>query len=109
MVDVTDNRKVKQLIVLGNGFDLTCGLKSQYSDFYESVKFNNILIEYAQLINLSSPNWADVESNVLEVLEIIKRYNYSDLVSDIEFHRIFKILENKFKVSIIPPIRKKIY
>lgn len=107
MVDVTDNRKVKQLIVLGNGFDLTCGLKSQYSDFYESVKFNNILIEYAQLINLSSPNWADVESNVLEVLEIIKQYNYSDLVSDIEFHRIFKILENKFKVSIIPPIRKK--
>lgn len=47
--------------MLGNGFDLTCGLKSQYSDFYESVKFNNIIIEYAKLINLSSPNWADNE------------------------------------------------
>lgn len=23
-----------QLIILGNGFDLTCGLKSKFSDFY---------------------------------------------------------------------------
>lgn len=24
-----------QLIILGNGFDLTCGLKSSYNDFFE--------------------------------------------------------------------------
>ena len=25
-----------QLIILGNGFDLTCGLKSKFSDFYRT-------------------------------------------------------------------------
>lgn len=25
-----------QLIILGNGFDLTCGLKSKFSDFYRN-------------------------------------------------------------------------
>lgn len=25
-----------QLIILGNGFDLTCGLKSKFSDFYSN-------------------------------------------------------------------------
>lgn len=28
-----ENQSLKQLIVLGNGFDLACGLKSTYSDF----------------------------------------------------------------------------
>ncbi len=26
----------KQLLILGNGFDLHCGLKSSYKDFFES-------------------------------------------------------------------------
>lgn len=51
-MDTTDNRKVKQLIVLGNGFDLTCGLKSQYADFYQSEnkskQFDNILVRFAE-------------------------------------------------------------
>lgn len=29
------NKEIKQLIILGNGFDLACGLKSSYSDFFK--------------------------------------------------------------------------
>lgn len=29
---------MSQLIILGNGFDLRCGLKSSYKDFFESIK-----------------------------------------------------------------------
>jgi len=75
LVDTTDNRKVKQLIVLGNGFDLTCGLKSQYSDFYKTTNIDrdyNALIHYAHSTMNNNPNWADVESNLLELLKKIK-------------------------------------
>ena len=30
-----ENENKKQLIILGNGFDLACGLKSSYNDFFE--------------------------------------------------------------------------
>ncbi|WP_270641779.1 hypothetical protein [Ligilactobacillus salivarius] len=33
---------MKQLIVLGNGFDIACGLKSSYSDFF-LMRFNELL------------------------------------------------------------------
>ena len=63
-----------QLIILGNGFDLTCGLKSKFSDFYsnrtsgsfsvESIPedernaWDMILSEKGQ----DNPLWCDVES-----------------------------------------------
>ena len=44
----------KQLIVLGNGFDLKCGLKSSYKDFFEQrfakIIFKTISVE--QRINI---------------------------------------------------------
>ena len=36
------NKEIKQLIILGNGFDLACGLKSSYSDFL-NIGLNNYL------------------------------------------------------------------
>ncbi|MCP9190554.1 bacteriophage abortive infection AbiH family protein [Streptococcus agalactiae] len=34
---VTDEETYKQLIILGNGFDLACGLKSSYLAFFEYI------------------------------------------------------------------------
>ena len=63
-----------QLIILGNGFDLTCGLKSKFSDFYrdrtsgsisvesipedERKAWDMILAEKGQ----DDPLWCDIES-----------------------------------------------
>lgn len=27
----------EQLLIIGNGFDLACGLKSKYKDFFDSI------------------------------------------------------------------------
>ncbi len=35
-----------QLLILGNGFDLHCGLKSSYKDFFQSAILDNIGVQY---------------------------------------------------------------
>lgn len=32
-----NNEAIKQLLIIGNGFDLACGLKSQYTDFFNTI------------------------------------------------------------------------
>ena len=63
-----------QLIVLGNGFDLTCGLKSKFSDFYSSrtdntYNFNSIPNDQRNVWDLILSQvekddllWCDIES-----------------------------------------------
>lgn len=36
-----ENNNAKQLLILGNGFDKGCGLKSDYSDFFNE-RFSKI-------------------------------------------------------------------
>ena len=31
-----NNESIKQLLIIGNGFDLACGLKSSYKDFFDN-------------------------------------------------------------------------
>lgn len=82
-----ENQSLKQLIVLGNGFDLACGLKSTYSDFFDYI--------YGQkTVNNTSPNnfwykifqnykedtienWADIEEQILVQLKNIE-YLYKE-------------------------------
>lgn len=54
-----ENQSLKQLIVLGNGFDLACGLKSTYYDFFDYI--------YGQkIVNNTSPNnfWYEIFKNI---------------------------------------------
>lgn len=99
MVDTTDNRKVKQLIILGNGFDLTCGLKSQYADFYKTININrdyNALIHYANAtMSDDNPNWADVENNLLKLFTSMEKYEISSDHVGLIFGMI-KLLEEKY-------------
>lgn len=62
-----------QLIILGNGFDLTCGLKSKFSDFYNNrtngTKSIESIPEYERNVwdlilsetGQSDPLWCDIE------------------------------------------------
>lgn len=54
-----NNKDFKQLIILGNGFDLACGLKSSYFDFFQ-FRFTKIagqskIEEYYQKEILNQP------------------------------------------------------
>lgn len=86
-----DNRTVKQLIVLGNGFDLTCGLKSKFIDFFDYVNEqeehpikNNLFMSLFQLYGKPSQDttWADVENVLKKSLGIIHKYFEDGEVND---------------------------
>ena len=94
-----NNERSKQLLIIGNGFDLACGLKSRYNDFfYDLYKENpqkySITEEKNYWFKLfkgmvkfdenSTLGWTDVESQILtELMNIEFLYN-SDLFLNIE-------------------------
>lgn len=78
----------RQLLILGNGFDLHCGLKSSYKDFFRSEIFysanesfglkllqpgvsgfwESLLLEYYKLYGKQDFNWCDIETIIKETL-----------------------------------------
>lgn len=52
----------RQLIVLGNGFDIQCGLKSTYQDF-----FNNRFKEVFGSINGDTVSYQDLQNKYLSI------------------------------------------
>lgn len=78
---------IERLFIFGNGFDLSCGLKSSYSDFFEDIfilnpttygedsKNNFWLRLFKELSTYSdSPlnNWTDIETQILLQLKNIE-------------------------------------
>lgn len=47
-----ENNKTNQLIILGNGFDLSCGLHSSYSDFFDD-RFDKIIDKLKTVYDLN--------------------------------------------------------
>ena len=96
-----NNERTKQLLIIGNGFDLACGLKSRYNDFfYDLYKENSQNYSIAEINNYwyklfkglvkfnekSILGWTDVESQILtELMNVEFLYN-SDLFLNIEPH-----------------------
>lgn len=81
------NETSKQLLIIGNGFDLACGLKSKYTDFFETIdpKKNEqnywyYVFECLKNYNLfPSYEWSDIELqilNQLKNLEILYQNNF---------------------------------
>jgi len=78
------------LLIIGNGFDLQCGLQSSYLDFFEWLRKNddiansNFWVIY--LLN-NLPNgqlWSDVEESLREVLK--DRYHDKSVIRNLQFH-----------------------
>lgn len=76
----------KQLLIIGNGFDLNCGLKSSYIDFYDACirkktfedEPNNfwqrLLCQYNKTNYSSNNNWCDIEEIIRETLHSVNYY-----------------------------------
>lgn len=80
--------KYYQLLILGNGFDVHCGLQSRYSDFFRNVLLDTIgeryglqqlragefgfweklLLEYYMLYGEADYSWCDIEKIIKETL-----------------------------------------
>ena len=82
-----ENQSLKQLIVLGNGFDLASGLKSTYYDFFDYIygqpivnntNSNNFWYKIFQNYKEDTiENWADIEEQILVQLKNIE-YLYKE-------------------------------
>jgi len=77
--------RIHQLLILGNGFDLSCKLKSQYKDFFEYIfnennssnyKLNFWLCIFRELSQqdkfMKKNTWTDIESQILNQLRYIE-------------------------------------
>lgn len=77
----------EQLLIIGNGFDLACGLKSKYTHFFDSILEETYrdnfwyyildCLRHRKLIE--SENWADIELqifNQLKNIEILYKDNF---------------------------------
>lgn len=98
-----NNEKLKQLLIIGNGFDLACGLKSSYKDFLGSIsnkEYENNFWYYIfyRLENSGlnhSDNWADIELQILKQLK-----NLEILYKDNFIHTIYKHTDTIEYISI---------
>lgn len=77
----------EQLLIIENGFDLACGLKSKYTDFFDWIpketyrdNFWYYILDCLRNRNLlESENWADIELqifNQLKNIEILYKDNF---------------------------------
>lgn len=68
-----ENKIIKNLLIIGNGFDLSLGMKTGYKDFYEYLLNNNffqqnqsnVLINYVRNVN-NKKYWFDFEGILKE-------------------------------------------
>ena len=63
-----DIKKYSSLIVIGNGFDLHCGLKSKFSDYFESVCFIELSELYDCFESTACERAADIVINNEQII-----------------------------------------
>lgn len=79
-ISSTNNEYPQQLLILGNGFDLACGLDSTYNDFFDFIFrkgwTNNYWYDIFETLSndnsLTTNNWSDIETRILLELQNIE-------------------------------------
>lgn len=86
-----NNEIINQLLIIGNGFDLACGLKSRYTDFFETIEPRKLVQNYWYYIfeclknrELLSDEWADIELQILKQLKNLEILYQNDFILTLE-------------------------
>lgn len=104
---VEDEKSFKQLIILGNGFDLACGLKSTYKDFFnhilekEESKSNYwyYIFRSLSIKNKINNGWTDIERQILTELKNIESLYDRDILKEGEYNDLDDIVQNDGFIS----------
>lgn len=90
---------MEELIILGNGFDISCGLKSRYADFYNyrytpsflekiedfyikdsesdtDINFWDVVLASPHIEDVRNADWKDIESLLTKYLLIVNNYGH---------------------------------
>lgn len=120
--------RTSQLLIIGNGFDLHCGLKSTYKDFFKNAILNtttenfilkqlkpgvkgfweSLLLEYYKNYNDLNYNWCDIETIIKNTLLLIGGNNKSFAFKALESSRKGKDFYTA-TLNINDPIEKFLY
>ncbi|WP_332632558.1 AbiH family protein [Halalkalibacter flavus] len=83
-----DNNNSKNIVIVGNGFDMSLGLKSSYQNFIEYIKYRNRFSEDNELYNYNRLflrkyegfhlNWSDFESLYEETVRKINNRSHKN-------------------------------
>lgn len=112
-----------QLLILGNGFDLHCGLKSAYKDFFQSTILDTIggryglpqmkagvsgfwetlLFEYYQNFDKTDYNWCDIETIIKNTVLTICGNN-----NDFAFNTLARVKRREDPLDAIKTINDPI-
>ncbi len=115
--------RTSQLLILGNGFDLHCGLKSSYKDFFQSTILDTIgerfgllqmktrvsgfwealLLEYYYNWSDIDYNWCDIETIIKDTILSIGNHN-----KGIAFNALENVKRNEDPNDVIKAINDPI-
>lgn len=116
-----NNEIIERLFIFGNGFDLSCGLKSSYSDFFKDIfllnpttygedsKNNFWLKLFKKLSKCSKPllnDWTDIETQILLQLKNIEFLFDSYLILNLDNLEDSSSLKSKIANEIDRPTTK---
>ncbi len=99
------DKKQKKLLLIGNGFDISCGLKTSYYDFLSYMKKSKRLTD--KELNLKNSlyvkedygmnfEWKDIEERYKELIEAINTMNLNN--RDIEKQKYINDLNNNLNI-----------
>ena len=106
-----NNEETKQLLIIGNGFDLACGLKSSYKDFFDnyfkSISSTNPKMYWERYFqNMSYLNsgkddysWTDIETQIFTQLQNVEFLIQNELLNNI-FYENKDDLIKEIKLSL---------
>lgn len=106
-----NNESIKQLLIIGNGFDLACGLKSSYKDFLDnylksisSTDSKMYWEKYFQNMSyLNSSNddytWTDIETQIFTQLQNVEFIIENELLKN-RFYENKDELVRKIEISL---------
>ena len=98
---------MQQLLILGNGFDLACGLNSTYKDFFDYIfkqkKQNNYWYDIFKTLSSNNSsitnNWNDIETRILLELQNIELLYESDIFKVGYYSSTYNKITIKFNIE----------
>lgn len=109
-----DRKNYKELMIIGNGFDLNHGLKTRYQDFVKCYKSNEILNKFRLISGNYMETWYDFENAIQNIMreewdKILQKievqiYNektmYDDNLKLMELNNLFNDIRKLFSMYI---------
>lgn len=135
MTEEVPNNSCKNLLIVGNGMDLSCKLESNYYNFFQKIYKDEILnfmdrnnratsdIKYEEICEFGlidfiligtidrskdEIHWNDIETTIADIVNPSYEYNIQNLLDTFEFENIECLIEAEDENAEVCKIRRKI-